>query len=194
MDRRKFLTFLTGVMSGIAATVASIPFIRSMSMTDDKVPPDHGRIIEFPKLEPGQMIAVSVANKPLYITRRTEEQIANLGNDNPFLGDPGSIDSVQPKFAQNVYRSVTPEIFVAWGICTHLGCAVTHYSGRNEDIRDNPDQRLFSGEGGFYCPCHSSKFDFAGRVYSGNPAPTNLEVPNYEIVDENSIRYLSNAL
>jgi ubiquinol-cytochrome c reductase iron-sulfur subunit len=134
---------------------------------------------EISRLEPGQMIRVEWRGKPVWIVKRTEQNLQTLESMDQVLADPGSQVSEQPGYAQNAVRSIKPEILVLTGICTHLGCSPT-YRPDVAPVDLGPDW-----QGGFFCPCHGSKFDIAGRVFKGMPAPTNLPVPPY--------RYLSDA-
>lgn len=188
MNRRKILTLVTGAVAGIAATVTAIPFFKSLFPAKHINPPDHGLTIRFPKLEAGDMIAVSPQGAPIYILKRSPEQISALMEPNEDLRDADSSESVQPNSMQNLLRSIKPEIFVAYGICTHLGCGVSNRPP-NSDLWEQGSQ--FDKTGGFFCPCHGAKYDAAGRVYKNMPAPLNLRVPNYEFIDETTIRIIN---
>ncbi len=137
--------------------------------------------IDISKLEPGAMLKVEWRGKPVFLVRRTPEMLATLAEGAGVLADPASDGSRQPDYAKNEARAVKPEFFVVLGVCTHLGCAPVSRFTRG-DVELGGDW-----PGGFYCPCHGSKFDLAGRVYKGVPAPTNLEVPPYTFVDDNNI-------
>ena len=128
------------------------------------------------KLEVGQQIIVKWRGKPVWIVRRDEKALATLSEIQAELRDPGSDESLQPAYAKNEHRSIKPEYLVVIGICTHLGCSPTY---RPEITAD--------WLGGFFCPCHGSKFDYSGRVYSGVPAPTNLEIPPHRFVTDNVV-------
>jgi len=132
------------------------------------------------KLEPGQKINVEWRGKPVWIVLRTEDMLASLPEVVSQLRDPESLEPQQPSYAQNETRSIKPEILVMIGICTHLGCSPTF---RPELA---PEDLGGDWKGGFFCPCHGSKFDLAGRVYAGLPAPLNLPIPPY--------RYMSDTL
>ena len=177
--RRRFLTAATSAIAGVGATLAALPLIRSWN------PPEHVKRqtfdISFPKLKPGQMMIAVFDRKPIYVTRRTTEQLEKLKLLNPDLRDPDSLESVQPEFARNNHRSLNPEYFVSVGLCTHLGCAPTH-------VEDDPEYLPDNYGGGYFCPCHGAAYDAAGRVHLGMPAPKNLEVPDYEFLDEHTIR------
>ena len=137
--------------------------------------------VDISKLEPGQRVIVEWRGKPVWVVRRTEELLASLEEVTGELRDADSEDSIQPEFAINTYRSMKPEIMVMVGVCTHLGCSPTY----------RPDVAAADlgadWLGGFFCPCHGSKFDIAGRVYKGVPAPTNLEVPPYAYTSDTNI-------
>jgi len=135
--------------------------------------------IEISQVEPGQLIRVEWRGKPVWVVRRTQEQLDALPKTIDKLRDPNSlIVSQTPEFARNEYRSIKPEFLVLLGICTHLGCAPTY---RPEVGPPDLGPDWF---GGFFCPCHGSRFDLSGRVYKGVPAPTNLEVPPYRYLSE----------
>ena len=181
MDRRNILSIVTGVFAGAGALWLSLPFVRSFGIPSYRTR-DHIDI-KIPKLKENQLTVVSYMNRPIYIFKRTSEQIENLKKPHPDLLDPNSIESIQPAAAANHYRSIEPGIFVAWGICTHLGCAVSF---------NPPGSNAQFGEpflsGGFLCPCHGASYDLSGRVFQNMPAPRNLDIPNYEFVDETTIR------
>lgn len=181
MSRRKFLTITVGFVAGFGAALASIPFFRSMKPTKHLEPPHID--IGIQKLAPGEMTVGVWRKKPVFVVRRTKTQIEALYEDNPVLRDPLSKESVQPDYATNAHRSREPEIFVALGLCTHLGCSPSH-----RPIAGSPDLGGQSWHGGFFCPCHGAKYDLAGRVFQGGPAPKNLEIPDYEIIEGTTIR------
>ena len=178
-SRRKFLTAMTGALGGVGVTLASLPFTHSLN------PPKHVERqtwdVEFPKLQPGQMMVAVIENTPIFITRRTPQQLIALNEANASLLDPSSKGSKQPEFAQNNHRSSNPEYFVAVGLCTHLGCSPTH-------VATNEDYLPESASGGYFCPCHGAVYDAAGRVFSGGPAPRNMRIPEYEFIEETKIR------
>ena len=130
-------------------------------------------------LEPGEMIRVMWRGRLVFVLRRDEEMLSRLGNANQFLRDPDSANpEQQPEFAVNEYRSIKPEFLVVEGSCTHLGCAPL------AEFQVGPADDWF---GGFFCPCHGSRFDLAGRVYQGVPAPSNLRVPPYRFIRDDVI-------
>ena len=130
---------------------------------------------------PGEMAVFEWRGKPVWVIRRTKEMLESLKTATPKLTDPASRSSKQPKYAENEYRSAKPDLMVMEGVCTHLGCS--------PQLKTAEAKAEMGGDwaGGFYCPCHGSKFDYAGRVFRGAPAPTNLEVPSYTFVSENTL-------
>jgi ubiquinol-cytochrome c reductase iron-sulfur subunit len=137
--------------------------------------------IDVSKLEPGQRMVEKWRGKPVWVIRRTEESLAELSEHDDQLRDPDSKQEQQPAYADNEYRSVKPEYLVLIGICTHLGCSPI-YAPAGDSHGLGTDWK-----GGFFCPCHGSKFDLAGRVFKDVPAPTNLEVPPYRFVSDTVI-------
>lgn len=179
--RRHFLTAATAVTAGAGAVGVAVPFVASFQPSaraqalGAPVTQDVGR------LEPGSMIKVEWRGKAIFILHRTESMLATLDETAGELRDPESTESDQPEYAQNEYRSIRPELLVMEGVCTHLGCAPTsRFDVAPADL--GPDWK-----GGFFCPCHGSKFDLAGRVFAGVPAPTNLRVPPYRFVNDDTI-------
>ncbi len=175
-NRRRFLTVATSVVGATGAGFAAVPFIGSWFPSDKAKALGAPIKVNLASIEPGQMITEEWRGKPIYIVRRTKEALASLEKVENNLRDPGSDDSVQPEFAKNQYR--TPEgkeeFLVLLAVCTHLGCAPQFIP--EVGVADLGGS---SWQGGFFCPCHGSKFDLSGRVYQGVPAPTNLEVPPY---------------
>lgn len=137
--------------------------------------------VDISKLEPGQMMVENWRGKPVWILRRSPEVVEALSGLNNVLSDPESEDEQQPEYAKNLYRSIKPEYLVVTGICTHLGCSPKHYAP------DRPNDLGDDWVGGFFCPCHGSKFDLAGRVYQGAPAPTNLVVPPHKYLSDSRV-------
>jgi len=178
-NRRHFLTVATAVTGGAGLIAAAIPFLSSLKPSARAQA--LGAPVEVPigTLEPGEMIRVMWRGKLVYIVRRSKEMLARLDKTTDFLRDPDSkVAEQQPEFAVNEYRSLKPEYLVVEGSCTHLGCAPL------PEFQVGPASDWF---GGFFCPCHGSKFDLAGRVYKGVPAPTNLRVPPYRFIREDVI-------
>ncbi|MDH3637572.1 MAG: ubiquinol-cytochrome c reductase iron-sulfur subunit [Gammaproteobacteria bacterium] len=180
--RRRFLTQVTTGVGLVGGVVAATPFVLSMTPSERARAAGAPVEIDISKLEPGQMITEEWRGKPVWIVSRTPEMLEGLQSVEPKLADPGSEQSDQPEYAQNMHRSVKPEILVLVGICTHLGCAPV------EKFAVGPKSELGADwTGGFFCPCHGSKFDLAGRVYANVPAPTNLVVPPYKFLSDTLI-------
>ena len=178
--RRRFLTAATSVVGGVGVAGVAVPFIGSWNPSAKAKAA--GAPVEVPvgKIEPGQMIRAEWRGKPVYIIRRTEEIIKALPNHEGELRDPNSETPQQPEYATNGHRSINPEFMVALGVCTHLGCAPTHHKGDFE-------QHVSGVKDGFFCPCHGSKFDMAGRVFQGVPAPLNLVVPEHSFPNDDTL-------
>ncbi len=182
MGRRRFLTATTAVVGGAGVAMAAIPFIKSWQPSARAKTSGAPVEADISKLEVGQMVMFEWRGQPIWIIRRTKAQLDALPSQVSRLKDPESlVTEQQPTFAQNEYRSEKPELFVVVGICTHLGCAPKLHAELKPEPFD-PDWK-----GGFFCPCHKSRFDMAGRVYDGVPAPTNLVVPPYYFVDDTHI-------
>ena len=180
--RRRFLTATTAVVGGVGVVVAAVPFIKSWQPSARAKTAGAPVEADISKLEVGQMIMVEWRGQPIWIVRRTQAQLEALPSQNPRLKDPDSSnEDQQPKFAQNEYRSRKPELLVLVGLCTHLGCAPKLHA----ELKPEPFDPEW--QGGFYCPCHKSRFDMAGRVYDGVPAPSNLIIPPYYFVDDNHV-------
>ena len=178
-NRRHFLTVATVVTGVAGAGMALIPFISSLKPSARAQA--LGAPVEVPlgSMKPGEMVRVLWRGRLVFVLRRTEEMLARLPDIVDELDDPNSeIVDQQPEYAANETRSVRPEYLVVEGSCTHLGCAPL------EDFEVRPAE---GWPGGFFCPCHGSKFDFAGRVFKGVPAPTNLRVPPHRFVRDDLI-------
>ena len=172
--RRKFLTAATSAVGVAGAVGVAVPFLGSWNPSAKAKAAGAPVKADIGKLEPGQMVVVEWRGKPVYVMHRTPEQVEDLSKLNDSLKDPNSDISAQPAYISGDARSLRPEILVIVGLCTHLGCA--------PKFRPEVGAADLGGDdwlGGFFCPCHGSKFDLAGRVYSGVPASTNLEVPPY---------------
>ena len=179
-QRRRFLLASTGVLGGVGALCVLTPFVSSW-MPSAKAQAEGAPVqVDLSKLEPGQQVTVPWRGKPVWIIRRTPDMLKQLeSEDKEQLRDPDSLVEQQPKYAKNKFRSINPEYLVLVGICTHLGCSPKYKPIEKELGPDWP--------GGFYCPCHGSLFDMAGRVFKGVPAPINLEVPPYRYISEHVI-------
>ncbi len=175
--RRKFLRRATTVVSGIGAAYVAAPFLASWLPSEKAKALGAPVEVDVSKLEMGAQITVPWRGQPVWIVRRPQKVIDNLSSLNSLLRDPNSDRPQQPEYAQNIYRSIKPEFLVLVGLCTHLGCVPTYRPDLGGIGADWP--------GGFYCPCHGSKFDLAGRVYHGVPAPSNLVVPPHMYLSDN---------
>lgn len=177
--RRKFLIRATSTLGVVGAAFAAVPFVSSL-MPTAKAKAKGGPVrVKIGAMKPGDQLTVIWRGRPVWIVRRTPEEIKALPNLDSLLRDPNSKVPQQPAYAKNVYRSRKPEFLVLVGVCTHLGCTPTY----------RPEPKSVSPEwpGGFFCTCHGSKFDLAGRVYKGVPAPINMEVPPYVFLNEEEI-------
>jgi ubiquinol-cytochrome c reductase iron-sulfur subunit len=178
--RRRFLTIATSVVGGVGAVGAAVPFIASWNPSEKAKQAGAAVTADISKLEPGQLIRVEWRGKPVWIVKRPQAMLDALANHEDKLRDPESAVEQQPAYAQNRYRSKKPEIFVAVGICTHLGCSPSY-------LPDDFSAQVEGVTSGFFCPCHGSKFDMAGRVFQSVPAPSNLMIPPYMYIDDNTI-------
>lgn len=179
--RRHFLGVATAVTGGVGAVLAAAPFVISLRPSARAQALGAPVEVDTGPIEPGAMVRVEWRGRVVYVLKRTEEMLSRLDDAKPFLRDPTSEESEQPQYAANRYRSREPEILVLIGLCTHLGCAPTpRFEVQPSDLGQD-------WYGGFYCPCHGSKFDLAGRVYQGVPAPLNLAVPPYRYTSEDVI-------
>jgi len=185
--RRQFLTNALTVVGAVGTGFVAVPFLSEMQPSVKAKATGAPVQVNLSKLEPGQLIRVEWRGKPVWILNRTKTVLSTLAPLESELSDPNSSESIQPPAAKNTTRSLKPEVFVAIGLCTHLGCSPTY---RPEVAPTDLGQ---DWQGGFFCPCHGSKFDIAGRVYSGMPAPTNLEIPPYRYIDDNTLLIGENA-
>lgn len=176
-SRRRFLVAATSVTGVIGAVAAAVPFIASWQPSARARALGAPVEVDLSKLEPGALMRVIWRGKPVSVLRRSPAMLERLDNSKAELRDPDSeVESQQPPYAANKYRSIKPEFLVIISNCTHLGCVpVSRFEVAPADL--GPDW-----QGGFFCPCHGSKFDLAGRVYAGVPAPTNLVVPPHRFV------------
>ena len=179
--RRKFLTNMTQVMGGIGGIFALIPFLSSMSPSERAKSAGAPIEIDVSSLQPGAYKVVEWRGKPVWVVRRTKKMIEDTLEDDEVLRDPQSVEEHQPTYTQNKYRSINPEYLVLLGVCTHLGCSPLY--------KPSPKSKELGLDwtGGFFCPCHGSKFDLSGRVHKGVPAPYNLEVPPYYFASDTRI-------
>ncbi len=182
--RRRFLTATTAVVGAVGAGFAAVPFISSWQpsaralLSGAPVEVDIGKIDN----EPGMLVRVSWRGQPIFLFKRSPQQVEMLPSLDDRLVDPKSENAEQtPEFAKNETRSIKPELGVLVGICTHLGCVPIHHP----EVQAQPWDANWKG--GFFCPCHNSYYDLAGRVFQGVPAPANLKVPPYRFVDDSNV-------
>ena len=181
LERRHFLTAATTIAGGVGVVGAAIPFVASFKPSARARALGAPVEVDISKVEPGALIKVEWRGRAIMILNRTEAMLGTLGDMMSVLADPGSEVSLQPDFAANEHRSLRPEILVVEGVCTHLGCApIPRFEVAPADLGAD-------WVGGFYCPCHGSKFDLSGRVFSGVPAPTNLTVPPYSFLNDGTL-------
>jgi ubiquinol-cytochrome c reductase iron-sulfur subunit len=179
--RRRFLTATTAVVGAVGAGFAAVPFIKSWS------PSARARFAGAPvsqdisALAEGAQMVINWRGQPIFIARRSKAMLDILGGMDAMVADPQSGASVQPQYAQNATRSIKPEISVLVGVCTHLGCAPEFLPEVKPEPFD-PDWK-----GGYFCPCHKSRYDLAGRVYKAQPAPLNLPVPPYHFENDTTV-------
>lgn len=179
--RRHFLTVATLVTGGAGAVATAVPFVASFKPSARAQALGAPVTVDISKLERGALLRIEWRGRVIFVLHRTQEMLSSLGKDEKMLRDPASEEPQQPGYAMNEYRSIRPEILVVEGVCTHFGCA--------------PLPRFEVGAaglgadwpGGFFCPCHGSRFDLAGRVFAGVPAPTNLVVPPHRYINDNTI-------
>lgn len=180
-ERRRLLA-ATGTVGGAAAAATAIPFLASLAPSERAKSAGAPVEVDIGSLAPGRLMVIEWRGKPVWIMRRTRAMIEALEGHDRALADPGSTVDQQPDYARNSHRSARPEIFVAVGICTHLGCSPVEApeGGSNPSLPDD-------WQGGFFCPCHGSTFDLAGRVYRNKPAPTNLEIPPHRYLSDTKL-------
>ena len=178
--RRNFLIGATSLVGAAGVVGAAVPFVGSWNPSARALAAGAPIKVDISKLEPGQILGPLPAwrDKPIFVVKRSEEQLSELSSLNNRLADPNSSRPQQPIYAQNETRSIRRDVLVLVGLCTHLGCS--------PQFKPMVQPEQFDAEwlGGFFCACHGSKFDMAGRVYSGVPAPSNLEVPPHYYQDD----------
>jgi ubiquinol-cytochrome c reductase iron-sulfur subunit len=181
--KRRFLVAATGVAGGIASAAAAVPFVASMLPSERAKAAGAPVEADIGNLAPGEMTRVEWRGKPVWIVRRTQEMLETVKQNEGKVADPRSErkKELTPEYARNEFRSIKPEYLVVVGICTHLGCSpVDKFKAQAEAFESD-------WKGGFYCPCHGSLFDLAGRVYKNKPAPDNLEVPPHKFLSDSKI-------
>jgi len=182
LKKRRFLTAATTVVGAVGAGYVVYPFLAAWSPSEKAKAAGAPVEADIGKLEPGQMMRIKWRGKPVWIVHRTERNLADLATLDDILLDPDSEDTgQQPDYCKNPTRSIKEQYLVAVGICTHLGCSPTY----RPDVA--PADLGADWKGGFFCPCHGSRFDLAGRVFAGVPAPKNLEIPPYQYLTDTTI-------
>lgn len=179
---RRRLLVATATVGGVAGVAAAIPFVSTFAPSERAKSAGAPVEVDISKLAPGQMMTVEWRGKPVWIIHRTPEMLDTLTKLTDKMADPKSGRPMQPGYAMNEHRSIKPEYLVAIGICTHLGCSPSEKfkTGAESGVTDD-------WQGGFFCPCHGSVFDLAGRVYKNMPAPDNLEVPPHVYLSDAKI-------
>jgi ubiquinol-cytochrome c reductase iron-sulfur subunit len=180
-QRRRLLLAATTGMGALGVAAVAVPFLESMQPSEAAKAAGAPVEVDIGGLGPGKLQTAEWRGKPVWILHRTDAMVAELSKLDARLADPASKQNQQPPYAANPARSRRPDIFVAVGICTHLGCVPTY--------RPEPGAADLGPDwpGGFYCPCHGSKYDLAGRVYKNVPAPLNLEVPAYTYLSDDKL-------
>jgi ubiquinol-cytochrome c reductase iron-sulfur subunit len=181
-SKRRFLVTVSSAVGGVAAVGAAIPLLGSMLPSARALAAGAPVEVDLTKVEPGMMLTVEWRGKPVWIVNRTPEMLAMLSKHEDKLTDAASeATSQQPEYCKNATRSIKPEYMVVVGICTHLGCSPTY----RKEI--GPADLGADWPGGWFCPCHGSRFDLAARVFSGSPAPTNLVVPPHKYLSDSKV-------
>ncbi len=180
-ERRK-MVLLTSAVAGVAVAATAVPFVSSFAPSERARASGASVEADISDILPGGIKTVEWRGKPVWVVRRTPEMLASLPGLDKKLVDPASLENQQPEYARNAHRAIKPEFLVAVGICTHLGCSPSAVpAGSNNPSVGNDWQ------GGFFCPCHGSFFDLAGRVYKNVPAPTNLEIPPHKYLSDGKL-------
>lgn len=177
--RRHFLTRATQAMGALGVGVFSLPFVLSMWPSTRAKAASGPVTVDLSDMKTGDQRTVMWQEKPVWIVKRSAQDVTRLKKILPYLRDPDSKEPQQPDYARNYHRSISPEYLVVVGVCTHLGCVPTY--------RPEPGSVDKNWKGGFFCSCHGSQFDLAGRVYTGVPAPSNLEVPPYQFTSPHTL-------
>ncbi len=179
-EKRKFL-IATSAVGALGVTSVAVPFVKSMTPSERAKAAGAPVEVDISKIEPGSMMTAEWRGKPVWIINRTDEMTAELSKHNDQLSDPMcNVVSQQPNYCKNSDRAIKPNLAVIVGICTHLGCSPTAKLQVGGDMGDK-------WVGGFFCPCHGSRFDLSGRVFKGSPAPINLVVPPYKYLTDNTL-------
>ncbi len=179
-EKRKFL-IATSAVGALGVASVAVPFVKSMTPSERAKAAGAPVEVDISKIEPGSMMTAEWRGKPVWIINRTDEMTAELSKHNDQLSDPMcDVVSQQPNYCKNADRAIKPNLAVIVGICTHLGCSPTAKLQAGGDMGDK-------WVGGFFCPCHGSRFDLSGRVFKGSPAPINLVVPPYKYLTDNTL-------
>jgi ubiquinol-cytochrome c reductase iron-sulfur subunit len=179
--RRRFLVATTTVVGGVGIGIAAVPFIKSWMPSARAQAGGAPVEVNISKLKEGQLLKVQWRGQTIGVLRRSPEMVSNLAKVDDQLADPGSMNAIQPTYVEGAQRALNPEILVVNMHCTHLGCVPQMIP------QVGPQPFDANWNGGFYCPCHKSKFDLSGRVYKGVPAPTNLTIPPYSFLDDRTV-------
>lgn len=179
--KRQFLLAATTVAGGVAAGAAAVPFVVSMLPSERAKAAGAPVEVDLSVLAPGERITIEWQGKPVWIVRRTKDMLDTVRGNDVNVADPQSKKKMQPAYATNEFRSIKDEYLVVVGICTHLGCSPVEKFAKQAEAFDP------NWQGGFYCPCHGSLFDLAGRVYKNKPAPDNLVVPKHKYLSDTRI-------
>ncbi|MCC7486801.1 MAG: ubiquinol-cytochrome c reductase iron-sulfur subunit [Burkholderiales bacterium] len=182
--KRRLLIAATGVAGGIATAATAVPFVASMLPSERAKAAGAPVEVDIAQLGPGEKLTVEWRGQPVWVLRRTKEMLDAVKADDDKVADPNSERKpaeLTPEYARNEFRSIKPEVLVVVGICTHLGCSP------QDKLKAGAEPFDAAWNGGFYCPCHGSLFDLAGRVYKNKPAPDNLKVPPYRFLSDTRI-------
>lgn len=182
--RRDFLYVVTATVGVVGGLATLVPMLSQMNPDASTLAAGGPVDLDLSKMEPGQQVVVRWQDHPVFVTRRPPKLLQGLQDPKLIaqLADPNSEEAQQPPYAQNWHRSAKPEYGVVVGICTHLGCIPMFYPDAS------PSEPVSNWLGGYFCPCHGSKYDLAGRVFNGVPAPYNLPVPPYRFVNDTTLR------
>jgi ubiquinol-cytochrome c reductase iron-sulfur subunit len=181
-SKRRFLVTVSSAVGGVAALGVAVPFVMSMMPSARAKAAGAPVEVDLSKVEPGMLLAVEWRGKPVWVVNRTKEMLDMLAKNDDKLTDPASdVSSQQPEYCKNPARSIKPEYLIVVGICTHLGCSPTF----RKEL--GPADLGADWPGGWFCPCHGSRFDLAARVFNGSPAPTNLEIPPHMYLSDTKV-------
>ncbi len=177
-ERRTWIA-ITATASAVGGVCTAVPFVSTFTPSERAKAAGAPVQVDISAIKPGEKLTVEWRGKPVWVLRRTPEMLAQLTKNDAILADPGSASSKQPDYVKGPTRSIKPEVFVAVGVCTHLGCSPT----LKKEIGAASDMGA-DWPGGYYCPCHNSRFDLSARVFKGSPAPTNLDIPPHRYVND----------